>query len=122
MDTSQLMDIWETYEVNESVVHSVEKNYHVVLPENVKKMLSLTTHPFFWQGKQFCRLLSLSEILHASQDLHVDFIGMGSIPFFDKGENDFIIYRVSQNSWEMFNIVDQVSWHSSSDLRSLLPD
>lgn len=112
---------WKTYEVNESAALAVENKYHAALPDDVRKLLSMATAPFCWEGGDVCRLLCLGEIVHASQDLHVDFIGMGCIPFFDKGDNDFIIYRISQNSWEMFNIIDQVSWRSSSDLQKLLP-
>lgn len=45
---------------------------------------------------------------------------MGTIPLFDTGDNDFIIYSFEDSTWNMFNIVDRCEFYQSSDLSHLL--
>lgn len=99
----------------------IEKKYNTRLNHDLQCLLALCKEATFWDGNRFCKLLSLSEITQASENLHVDFISKKIIPFFDCGENDFIIYLSDEDRWAMFNIIDEVTWKMTRNLSDLLP-
>lgn len=99
----------------------IEKKYHTRLSNELRTILSLCPESIFWSGNRFCRLLTLPEIVQASENLHFDFIQLKIIPFFDCGENDFIVYLLAENKWAMLNIVDEVCWKKNHQLEALLP-
>ena len=121
MNTPEFFDTVQNAVLSTSASDIIEKKYHTRLSTYLRSILALCKESVFWDGDKFCRLLSLSEIAQASENLHVDFVRYSAIPFFDCGENDFIVYLLSENKWAMFNIVDEVFWKKNQSLESLLP-
>lgn len=93
--------------------------YRSEIPEKVLALCQMAPDGDFFEGK-FCRKLSVREILHATGDLHVDFVRTGFLPLFDCGDNDFIVYRFSDGKWLKFNIVDEITFRESDDWKSLI--
>jgi len=106
--------------INGNFVQDVERLYKAELPESVKKILSLNRETNFYEDKPLLRGLSQSEILNADDDLSVGFQGMRLLPMFDIGDNDFIVYSVSENRWCQFNIVDEIAFKDAEELSELL--
>lgn len=98
----------------------VEKKYAISLPDEARAICSLNPSPF-WNGRDVCRVLTLSEIVNAESELHVAFDTLGLIPFFDCGDNNFIVLNVRTHQWGMFNIVDGILWRQDVPLGKLLP-
>ena len=121
MNTPEFLDIVQKTVPSTSASDIIEKKYHTRLSPYLRSILALCKDSVFWDSDTFCRLLSLSEIAQAPENLHVDFVRYAAIPFFDCGENDFIVYLLSENKWAMFNIVDEVFWKKNQTIEALLP-
>jgi len=104
--------------IDSTLISEVEKPYEIKLPDYIGKILSFDKNGISFGDNK--RLLSLSEVINAVEDLHVDFIQMRKIPLFDTGDNDFIVYSFEDGVWELFNIVDKCVFHQSSNLEELL--
>ncbi|WP_297870034.1 hypothetical protein [uncultured Oscillibacter sp.] len=107
----------ESVSINNDVVHCVEAMCGLTLPTMVKQMLSFSKESVFFDDE--FRTLSLAEILDAQADLHVDFKDLGLIPVVDCGENDFIVYHTSDDSWSKYNIVDETIFKKRPQLKDL---
>ena len=66
------------------------------------------------------RIMSLTEIQSAPQELQVDFPDKGLLPLIDCLDNDFLVYDVARQNYSLFNIVDEVSFNSYSSLCEFL--
>lgn len=121
MNTPEFLNLLQHVPPASAASAIIEKKYHTALSTYLQTILALCNESVFWDGNKFCRLLSLSEIAQAPENLHVDFVRYKAIPFFDCGENDFIVYLISENMWSMFNIVDEVFWKKKQTLEALLP-
>jgi hypothetical protein len=106
--------------IDDNFVQDIEKIYNSKLSETVKRILSLTKETSFYEDKPLLRGLSKSEILNADDDLSVGFQDMGLLPIFDIGDNDFIVYSISENLWCLFNIVDEIVFKNAKELSELL--
>ena len=118
MGVEEFINSIENIPINSELILGIEKVYEVKLPEYIGKILSFDANGYFFGDNK--RLLSVKEIIDAYEDLHVDFKSMGTIPLFDTGDNDFVLYSFEDNSWKMFNIVDRCEFYQSSDLITLL--
>lgn len=96
----------ESMPIDNNIVNRVEVIYDCALPIVVKQMISYSKESVFFDNG--FRILSLAEILNAQADLHVDFRALKLVPIIDCGDNDFIVYHISDNSWSKFNIVDEI--------------
>lgn len=105
-------------EVNEASIKKIQNQYGKTFPVYVQKVISFSVDSIFFDDGY--RTLSLTEIINADRDLHVDFTGRKIIPVIDCGDNDFIIYHIQTNSWSKFNIVDELSFKEKSSLSELL--
>jgi hypothetical protein len=95
--------------------------YKVQLPEAVKRVVSIIgSNTLFYEDKDILRSLSESEVLNATKDLSVDFVGKSLLPLFDIGDNDFIVYDLSEKCWYLFDIVDEVKFKKSEDISGYL--
>lgn len=121
MDTKQFITTINGTHPLDSIYTRIEKKYGSELPDEVRRILTLSRESLFWDTSRFCRLLSLPEIISASENLHVNFTELHMIPCFDCGENDFIVYLIDKNQWAMFNIIDECMWKQCTDLKTLLP-
>jgi len=63
--------------------------------------------------------LSHNEILNASEEFNVDFIGLQLVPVFDTGDNDYIVFDIKNGNWCKFNIVDSIQFKQKSLLNEL---
>lgn len=104
--------------INAAVVSKVEKVYGFSLPTEIKQVVSYSEESIFFDDKY--RTLSISEIIDADSDLHVDFTKRGMIPIIDCGENDFIIFSFESDIWFKFNIVDESIFKKRHSLSELL--
>lgn len=100
------------------VASKVESVYGRSLPEEIKKMVSYSEDSIFFDDDY--RTLSISEIIDAETDLHIDFAKRGLIPVIDCGENDFIVFNFESESWSKFNIVDESAFKKRDSLSDLL--
>ena len=111
-----LKQIGET-EINTEVMEKVYDEYSDDLPEIVGKIITNAKEAVFLDG---CRILSLEEILDASQDLDIDFKEKEMIPLIDCGDNDFVVYHFSEDSWSKFNIADETVFKKKHSLEELV--
>lgn len=94
----------KTVTVIEKNVAAVEEKYSERLPELIEKIVSCANECVFFDDGW--RLLSIREIVDASEDLHVNFVEQKILPLFDTEDNDFIVYHFEKNNWSKFNIID----------------
>jgi hypothetical protein len=84
--------------------------YGAEIPTCLQKVVSISPEGMFFDGDDTLRLLAKTEIIEASKELQVDFIGLQLIPIFDTGDNDFIVFDIESNIWCKFNIVDSIKF------------
>jgi len=116
MRLSEILKKLSEVTTDEAFVQSIESVYNARLSDEVKKIISLNQDAIFYEDKEIMRSLSNSEILNASEDLQVDFLGKSLLPVFDIGDNDFIIFDLSEDCWYLFNIVDEVKFKKAKSL------
>ena len=66
------------------------------------------------------RILSVDEILDTNNDLQVDFVSLQLIPLIDCFDNDYICYDLENESWTMFNIVEEIKFKQTKNLVDLI--
>ncbi len=120
MYINQFLENLANVKINSAQQQILEKAYQVQFEEIILKIVALSKDGIFFEDDNFCRLLSLVEILHASEFLHVDFCNHKMLPLFDKGENDFIVYNYDTKKWCFFNIVDQSTWGVKNSLEEIM--
>jgi hypothetical protein len=100
--------------------NKVEKLYKVSLTDEVKKILSMDREVIFFDDLPILRKLSMDEVLNATQELSVDFIGKHLLPLLDIGDNDYIVFDVAESFWYKFNIVDEIKFSKAGTLQEYL--
>lgn len=98
-------------------VNIVEKKYGKEIPDIIKQVISYADDSIFFDDGW--RVLALSEIIGAEQDLHVEFVSLGIIPIADCSENDFIVYHLRDRVWSKFNITDEIAFKKKATLEEL---
>ncbi|HNZ02195.1 MAG TPA: hypothetical protein PKJ34_13345 [Anaerolineaceae bacterium] len=94
-------------QVNELAVRVLNDHFQCELPLEAQKVVSFQTEGFFFDDSIGYHLLSLKQILQASQELLVDFQVIKLIPLIDISSNDFICFDHAKNAWCVYNIVDE---------------
>lgn len=107
----------EGISIDNKAVDRVESVYGCTLPTVIKQIVSYSKESIFFDNG--FRILSFAEILDAQADLHVDFKALKLVPIVDCGENDFIVYHTSDNSWSKLNIVDEIIFKKRTSLTDL---
>ena len=105
-------------DINATAVSKVEATYGYELPEEIKQIVSYSAESIFFDDDY--RALSFSEIMDATNDLHIDFVKCACIPVIDCGENDFIVYHFDTKTWTKFNIIDESVFKKRNSLFELL--
>ena len=118
MTNSEFFQYLTNVPIAECKVAQVQSIYHAELPEIIQKIVSCCEEPVFLDND--IRILSLSEILNAEEELHVPFVTKKILPIADCCDNDFIVYHLSDHSWSRFNIVDETSFMNRNHLEELL--
>jgi hypothetical protein len=106
--------------IDKKFASKVESLYSAKLPDEIKRLLSIGRESMSYEDIPLLRSLSQSEVLDASADMQVDFIGKRLIPLYDVGDNDYIVFDISNQRWCRFNIVDEVAFSYSDRLSNLI--
>lgn len=106
----------EEVKIDADFTAQIEAMYKADLPDEVKRILSLSNEAVFYEDFSLLRGLSHAEIIDASVDMAVDFIAKGILPLFDVGDNDYIVYDILEKVWCKFNIVDEVKFSTSHSI------
>ncbi len=101
-------------------ISKVEDLYKTSIPEDVKRMLSISKDAVFYDDAPLLRRLSNKEILNASSDMAVDFLEKHILPVFDVGDNDYIVYDLEKKCWYKFNIVDEIKFSKANSVSEYL--
>ena len=97
--------------VERKKVRAIEEQYGLELNDEAKRVFSMASDdPIFLGEDGSVRILSMDEILEASEDMEVDFASYQIIPIADVYDNDYIVYDAKNECWCMFNIVDEVKF------------
>jgi hydrogenase maturation factor HypE len=102
--------------VNDDFVSDIENLYEESLSDELKKIVSLNRETEFYDDRDLLRALSNTEVLNATEDLSVDFVGISLLPLFDVGDNDFVCFDFNEKCWYLFNIVDEVKFKKSASI------
>lgn len=103
--------------INQKYLDEIKKVYKADFPDLVNKLLSINDEPIFFKK---CRLMSHIEILSTEDLYDTDFSAMNMIPLFDCHENNFIVFNYKKNKYEIYNIVDCVSFDENLNIESYL--
>ena len=120
MTVDEFLVLVQNTKIDQQRVNSVELVYGKINDELAKKILSLNLNDYFLESEDFLRILSMDDILGASQSLKIDFISRNIIPFFDVGDNDFIVYHTKSGKWSYMNIVDEICFSEADSLDKLI--
>lgn len=90
-----------------------EKN---VENDELNELLSyVLDEPIFLESEK--RLLSLQEILNYKEELKCD---VDMIPLIDQYDNNFLIYNLETNQFQMFDISENKSWKNLESIQEYL--
>jgi hypothetical protein len=120
MNLKEILGKLADIQIDSGFVAQLKKMYKVDLPDEVKHIVSLSKDTVFYEDFSLLRGLSHAEISDASSDMAVDFIGKELLPLFDIGDNDYIVYDITEKVWCKFNIVDEVKFSKSKSISALL--
>ena len=99
----------------------LEQKYGQKLPEEVVELYS-TMESGFLQINEFdtWRVLSIKEILNASQELNINFIEIKKLPLIDCMVNNYICFDFQTHKYIFMNIEDMSIFSESNLLINLL--
>lgn len=104
----------ENIDINLNRIKYVKEEYKVTsLPDIVQHILSSGKQSkFLSEG----RIVSDTEVDDSYDFIHVNFPKLRLIPLIDVGDNDYIVYDISHDSYSMFNIVENISFGAKKRL------
>lgn len=117
MSVSRYIEKVKTANIDKELVNKISEEYDAKLPELVEKLISVSGKGEFVNAYRF---LSFSEILYAEEDWGISLKEKKIIPIVDCNDNDFIVYNASEKEWQMYNIVDEISFQSAEELMDLI--
>lgn len=117
MNKQDFLNSLNNIQVNNKKVSMVEETYEGKFSNVVNSILSSCDKPLFIDDT---RLLTYNEILDADEDLGTNFIQQQLLPLFDCGDNDFIVYHITKESWSLYNIIDECVFKNVKSLDELL--
>ncbi len=104
---------------NCAIVSKIESAFGCSLSPECKRVLSFNEGGEIFDDDDIRRLMSTSEILSASQELHVDFPAVGIVPVVDCGDNDFAAYNFNKGKWCKYNIVENCMFSEKASFAQL---
>lgn len=107
-------------EVVETTITNLERKYETCFTPTVKLILQLGAVSFGQVNERKARFMGLHEIVNADEFLHIDFTMKQLLPLFDLMDNDFICFHVKDESYYVFNIIDETLFFKSSMLEDLV--
>lgn len=117
MNRRDFLDSLKSISVSADVKSQVSAVYNNV-PEIILRILTQYPSPELFDENE-SRTLSLDEILHAEEDNDVPFKSKNIIPIADVGDNDFIVYSGTKDTWCMYNILDETIFNEDNSFESL---
>lgn len=103
-------------ESNKDKIKQVESLYAISVPGEVACLISNLEETVFFDNDSFIRLLSFQELIDAETDMNVSFCKNGIVPFFDLGDNDYLVYDLKKQTWCKYNIVDEIAFSFKTKL------
>lgn len=88
-------------------VHAVEKLYNTSLPIDIHLLLSVKDHFLNVKSGGTIRILEVDEIMNATEELHVDFLGKNIVPLADLFDNNFLVFSCTTHNYKIMNITDE---------------
>lgn len=113
MTKEEYVNMIHECDINTDVVNAIQNQYGAILPEIVQRIISCAKESVFLDS---IRILSVSEITDAETDLHVSFIDNQIIPLADCGDNDFLVFNFVDQTWSLFNIVDEIAFGKKNSI------
>jgi len=113
---SKLSDV----KIDTGFVVQIETMYGKSISDEIKFIISISNEAVFYDDFPLLRSLSHAEIIDASEDMAVDFIGIDILPLFDVGDNDYIVFDFSEKTWCKFNIVDEAKFSEANNISEYL--
>ena len=104
MNKQEFMDAVMSCDIKEDRVKQIEKQYKVILNDEVSKFVSYADTVDFFDEER--RALSFEEIIDASEELEVDAVELGIIPLIDAYDCTYIVYLTKEEKWARFSSVD----------------
>ena len=105
---------------NDSLVAAIERKYSVPIPERIAKILSVMPQGGFLSENDLCRVMSSSEIISATENLHTNFVGKKLIPIFDLSDNLFVVFDSNSQGFGRFSLNDELMYRRSDELNEIL--
>ena len=118
MTKKNYLESLSTQNGDSAAVIELEAKYNCKFAEIVRKIITSAGETIFFDDDW--RVLSTDEMRDAEHDLHVDFVKLGFLPLFDCGENDFIVYHTQDETYSMFNIVDECVFSEHKHLEEII--
>ena len=103
--------------INDELIEKIEKKYNCKLPEDVKKIISVTDD--FYSFEDLIIRMDNDIILNPEEELFCNIMDKNIIPIFDCYDNDYICYDFVNNNWCMFNSVDESIYDTNKNILGL---
>jgi hypothetical protein len=94
----------------------LSKMYGTTLPDIIYKILSCKLEDNFISEN--IRLLYSSEMLDADKA----FVDKGLVPVADCMDNDYVVYRIRDQKWCLYNLFDECEFSIHDDLEELITE
>ncbi len=117
IDKDTFIEMLETATENDEIVSAIEGAYNITLPEQARRMVSLSDAPQFTED---WRTVSFEELLNSTEYLKYGFVDKGLLPVVDVSDNDYIVFNSKSEMWEKYNIIDELSFDEAEDIKELL--
>ena len=94
------------------------EEYREIKNEELQEILKFVTEePIFFGDEK--RLLSKSEIINYKDELNID-LNEDIIPLIDLCDNNFLIYNISKNKFQMMDISDDIIWKDVDSIHNYI--
>ena len=110
----------ENARVDKAVSEVLERVYGGKLPSVIHRHFSTYKDGVSFDGKDGFYALSFGEVMDSAEQLRFDFASRRIFPFLDIGDNDYIGYDCSVQTWVRVNTVDDIVFDQTLNLREWL--
>lgn len=107
-------------EIDEEFVNKVEKVYSCKLPEMIKHIFCIPHRLGGYEERPgSLRKFENDMILEATKEMQSGFKENQMVPIFDLFDNDYVCYDYANNTWCVFNTVDNLTYNEHENLLEL---
>ena len=98
--------------------NKIMDRYKEIENEELQEILKFVKEePLFFGDEK--RLLSKSEIINYKDELNID-LNEDIIPLIDLYDNNFLIYNISKNKFQMMDISDDIIWKDVDSIHNYI--